>query len=482
MAKIAKPTSSLLPALSRALSRFFAWWGGELAALLPPSLRLWWREADRIVLLSFDDGRARFERVAAGRREEIHAVDTDTPQTPGNRGEIAARLRQLAGKRFRLMLCLPPEQVLRRIVVLPLAVEQNLRQSLSFELDRYTPFRPEQAYFDFLVTARDAAQNRLTVDLAAVPKPAVDDGVARALALGLSADGAVLAEELLRQGGDCRNFLPANTLRRATGTTAWRRLGAAGLAAALLGVFLAVPIWQKRAAAISLLAPLAEAKAAAQETDAARDRLRKLVEEHNFLHDRKWNLPSTLLVLQELSKLLPDDTYVMQLEMDGASVQIQGDTGSATSLVETLEASPVFKDVGFKSQLTKLQGTPYDRFHLSATYEAAAKPVRPAAAPAGEAPAATAPAVPAAPAAAAAATAPAPAASAAATPASAAETPFAAPRPGANPPPLPATAAPGTASAAPPPVLPAAGPVAPPSRIPPVPPQLPSSTRPESKP
>ena len=66
---------------------------------------------------------------------------------------------------------------------------------------------------------------------------------------------------------------------------------------------------------------------------------------------------------------------------DGKTVQIQGDTASSTSLVETLEASPLFKDVGFKSQLTKLQGTPYDRFHISATLEAAPKPAPPPAAP-----------------------------------------------------------------------------------------------------
>ena len=138
-----------MPALSRALSRFFAWWGGELAALVPAGLRLWWRESDRIVMLSFDGTRAVFERPAGARREEIYAVELGTADASLYRAETSRRLLQAAGRNFRLLLCLPPEQVLQRTLTLPLAVEENLRQTLTFELDRYTPFRPEQVYFDF---------------------------------------------------------------------------------------------------------------------------------------------------------------------------------------------------------------------------------------------------------------------------------------------------------------------------------------------
>ena len=370
-----------MPALLRALSRFFTWWGGELAALVPVGLRLWWRESDRIVMLFFDGTRAVFERPAGARREEMYTVELGTADPALYRVETSQRLLQVAGRNFRLLLCLPPEQVLQRTLTLPLAVEENLRQALTFELDRYTPFRPEQVYFDFRVIERDVSQKRLSVELAAVPKSAVDQGVARAAALGLAVDGAVLAAEFLQHAGDCRNFLPAAAKRRKPSARLWRRAGMAALSGVLLAVLLAIPLWQKRAAAISLLDPLTQAKAASRDTDALRDRLRKLVEEHNFLPNKKWESYSTLQVLEELSKLLPDDTFVMQFDFDGKTVQIQGDTGSSTSLLEILEASPLFKDVGFKSQLTKLQGTPYDRFHISATLEAAPKPTPPATAP-----------------------------------------------------------------------------------------------------
>ena len=367
-------------AVSRTLSRFFAWWGGELADLVPARLRLWWRVSERVVILSFDGTRAVFGRPAGMRREEIHAVELGMADAPLHRAETSRRLVQAAGRNFQLLLCLPPEQVLQRTLTLPLAVEENLRQTLAFELDRYTPFRPEEVYFAFRVIERDAGQKRLSVELAAIPKSAVDQGVARAAALGLAVDGAVLADELLQRGGDCRNFLPDAAKRRKSSARLGWRAGMTALSAVLLAVLLAVPLWQKRAATNSLLDPLARAKAASQETDALRERLRKLVKEHNFLHDKKWDTPSTVLELEELSKLLPDDTFVMQFDFEGDTVQIQGETASSTRLVETLEASPLFKDVSFKSQLTKIQGTANDRFHLSATLEAAAKPKSPVAA------------------------------------------------------------------------------------------------------
>ena len=368
-------------ALSLALSRFFAWWSGELWALLPARLRLWWRESDRIVTLSFHGTQAVLQRPTGAGSDQTHTIELGTEDPSMHRAEIGRWLLHAVGTSFRLLLCLPPEQVLRRTLALPLAVEENLRQALMFEIDRYTPFRPEHVYFDFRMLGRDADTKSLSVELAAVPKSTVDQGVARAATLGLTVDGAVLADDVLQQDGDCRNFLPAVVKGHKPSVRLRRRAGMAALAMLLLFALLAVPIWQKRSAANSLIVPLAQAKAAARETDTLRDRLSKLVEEHNFLHDKKWHTPSTLLVLEELSKLLPDNTFVVQLIFDGKTVEIVGDTASSTSLVETLEASTLFKDVSFKSQLTKIPGTPNDRFHLSATLKAAAIPKPPAAAP-----------------------------------------------------------------------------------------------------
>src|SRR5207253_11523302 len=66
-------------------------------------------------------------------------------------------------------------QVLRKELTLPAAVEENLAQTLAYDLDRHTPFRPEQLYFDAVVVSRDAAKKTLRVDWAAALRSIVDD-------------------------------------------------------------------------------------------------------------------------------------------------------------------------------------------------------------------------------------------------------------------------------------------------------------------
>lgn len=366
-----------MPTLARALSRFLGWWGTELATLVPQGLQQWWRGADGMVLVSFDGGQAIFQRPAAGHLDRILAVDIRDDSV--QRLQVGRKLARAAGNSFRLFLGVPVASVLRRTLSLPLAVEENLRQTLGFELDRYTPFKPDQVYFDFRLLERDAVGRRLKVELAVIQRSVVEQLAAKAATLGLSAAGATLADQVAGDGGFF-NFLPATAASARSSSKVWWRLGLLGLATLLLATLLAIPIWQKRAAAIALLEPLALAKAAAQETDTLRDRLDKVVKDYSFLLDMKWGTPSSVLVLDELSKRLPDDTFLAQLDFDGKTLQIQGESASASGLVELLEASPMFKDVGFKAQLTKIQGTANDRFHIVAVLEEEARP-KPAPAP-----------------------------------------------------------------------------------------------------
>lgn len=355
-----------------AAKRFFAWWRRQLAELAPSAFRSWWQGFDRAVFLSFDGDRPVFQRHEAGKTRRLPIEPNNDPRS-GRRSSMTQRLSQEAGSSYRLFLIVPQSQVLRKTVTLPLAVEENLGQTLSFELDRLTPFNSAQAYFTYRILERQPEQQRISVELTATPRSSVDAEVAKAQSMGLSVHGAISGEDSL-DDGVYRSFLPTrDNVADLPSRYRWRLLGTA-LAAFLAIAALVLPVWQKREAVVSLLPAVARAKATAEETSAIRTRLDAMVEQFNLLPKKKWDSYSTVLILEELSKRLPDDTFVVQLDFDGKTIQIQGETGSSATLVEALEASAMFKDVGFKSQLYKIQGTQFDRYHIEAILEAGAIP------------------------------------------------------------------------------------------------------------
>lgn len=361
--------------LTLGFSRFLTWWWSEIAAMVPVRLRYWWRESDRVLFLTFDDKKhALIEHVTIGGREILKSIDMDSVGQTIHGASLEQELLRRMNGNYRLLLCLAKEKVLRQTVSLPLVAEENLRQTLGFEIDRYTPFKADQVYFDYRIKERDSTHRKLVVELVLTKKERVDKELADAATLGLHASGVISADDMLSQAS--LNLLPEAVLGKPKWQMPWSRVFLASFAVLLLIAFLGIPIWQKRTAAIGLMQPLQEVKAKATETDKMRERLDTMVADYNLLPDKKWQDFSPLLALAELSKLLPEDTFVTVLDYDGKTIQIQGESASAASLVETIDASPMFKDVSFKAQVTKIQGTSNDRFHLSAILDAGARPKR----------------------------------------------------------------------------------------------------------
>lgn len=363
---------------------FFAWWGHELASFIPLAWRNWYFGRGHLLLVDLRDGRFSVQRPGANGLDTLCSVDLGALSDDERKRAAAQALRQAAGgKSFLVYLCLSADQALRKTLRLPLAVEENLRQTLMFELDRQTPFKPEQVYFDHIVRERHPAEQQLMAELIVLPKHAVDEPVAQAAALGLPLNGAVLASDLLESGARSPNFLPSTTPSKRFQQRL--RINAVLLLLTLLlaAAVIALPLWQKRNTAIAMNSLLLEAKAAAQQTQSLRDRMDALASEYKFPVDLKNSRPSAFLLVNQLSKLLPDDTYVSNLEITGSDVQIQGETGSSSKLIELMENSGFLKEASQKSSLTQIPGTTVERFHIAAK----ASPFRD---PAGQKPVATA--------------------------------------------------------------------------------------------
>lgn len=78
------------------------------------------------------------------------------------------------GGRDNLFIGLSRDKVLVHYVYLPLAVEENLRAALGYEMDRLTPFPADAVYFDYYVLKRLPAKNLLYLMLITVKKEVLD--------------------------------------------------------------------------------------------------------------------------------------------------------------------------------------------------------------------------------------------------------------------------------------------------------------------
>ena len=85
-----------------------------------------------------------------------------------------------------------------------------------------------------------------------------------------------------------------------------------------------------------------------------------------MLERRKQSTPSSVIVLEALSQILPDHTFVTELRVEGDKLQIVGVTRDAAALIALIEQSPHFKRATFYAPTTRTPGESGERFHVEA--------------------------------------------------------------------------------------------------------------------
>jgi general secretion pathway protein L len=89
---------------------------------------------------------------------------------------------------------------------------------------------------------------------------------------------------------------------------------------------------------------------------------------------RKLSVPSTVLTIETLSKLLPDHTHVLELRLEDNKLRLIGQTRDAASLIGLIEQSGQFKRATFFAPTTRSASEPGERFHIEATVQPLSAP------------------------------------------------------------------------------------------------------------
>ena len=374
-------------ALALGLPALWGWWTRELAPLVPAAP---WaavrRKLLRPVLAMGPDTAVLWEpRASNGSLAYTASARIPLQGEPGivEQAFIAAleglpRAPGAPGGAPRIVVTLPPGQVLRKRIVLPAAVEPDLKQTLAYDLDRHTPFKPEELWFDAAVVGRDAPRGEIRVDWAAALRTSIADARKRAESFG-AAVVAVTPDAPGEDGpattGRSRlNLLPETERPAVVWWRRWRLWAPIAACTAVALVAVVLPMWQKRAYVIALSQTTEQARLQADAASALRDQLERATSDYNFVLGRKYGFPSSVQVLEDVTKLLPDDTWLTQFDVRSnksskepkRELLLRGESANAGRLVTLLEESKAFVEAAPRSPTTKIQPGPGEIFDLGA--------------------------------------------------------------------------------------------------------------------
>jgi general secretion pathway protein L len=86
------------------------------------------------------------------------------------------------------------------------------------------------------------------------------------------------------------------------------------------------------------------------------------------LQARKWTTPSAVMILEALSKILPDDAHLTELRIESGKVQIAGSATDAPALIRLIEQSRQFTKATFFAPTVR-GPTGGETFHIEAHIE-----------------------------------------------------------------------------------------------------------------
>jgi len=341
--------------LRRGVDSFWSWWSAELIALLPENFREAIAQRKQRVFVELDGADVVVRQGTPGQTREVVRRPLDSPDDP-----IADLPRDVS----QTIMLMPSDKILARSLSLPLAAEENLREVLAFEMDRQTPFSATQVYYDFLVTERVSSQQRLSLDLVYSPRDVMDhllDSVSR---------HGVHPDIVTSRGDDGElrpvNLLPANKRQNKRKTAQRLNFMLAALAMLLFGTAVALPLVQKGQVVRALEAELQNALADAEEGIQLRQDVEILAEGSRLLVEKKQSNFLVVQVIDEVSRILPDHTWLNRLDIAGDELQVQGQSSSAAALIALMESSPMLHNARFRSPVIQIPHTNEERFHLSA--------------------------------------------------------------------------------------------------------------------
>lgn len=320
------------------LRRFLDWWWSELRPLVPDGLKRAFADRRRTLLLAATPTGLRIEAPGPSAPDPVEiAADEDDEIVWSTIGRTLENFEE----RPVVVFTLPARGALRRTLNLPAAAADNLAQVLGFEMDRQTPFRAEQVYFDALSRPADSIGRTLSIDLLVVPRPALDAELAR------FGDRLPPLDAVDVEGGSGAgtragfNLLPPARRARRDLRMLWATAALGALVLLLLVGVMEQSVVNREKALEQLREATDASRREAKSVAELRRSLLDAVAAARFIDDARTQRPILIEVLNDATRRLPDDASLQRFGFGNGEFTFNGLSAKASGLIAALKPSPL---------------------------------------------------------------------------------------------------------------------------------------------
>ena len=295
------------------------------------------------------------EAVDSG-REPVHIVDGHIDAS------VSAKLAEIL-RGAQVELVLQPNRFMFRLLELPRRAADFLEGIIRAQIDRLTPWSAAEAAFGWYPST-ESANDRMAVTIAATSRTLIAPFISAIAGLGA---GTIVVSAALQQPRPdiaaikiCEQKAGQAADQRRFRRILVRLLAVAGVVSAVSVAASAVIGGMIETQRDDLTARIAERRQPGHDatSEAALD-----------LQRHKRETPSSVIVIEALSRVLPDDTYLTELRILGDKMQIVGVTRDAPALIRLIEQTSHFSRATFFAPTTRSPSESGDRFSIEAHIE-----------------------------------------------------------------------------------------------------------------
>ena len=340
---------------------FFSWWMNGLTASLAPHIGIG-RSRATFVLMETDKGYDCY------RRKRARTVKSGTLLFAGrSKGSL---IRKLRAKPVELRLA--SDKLINRTIQLPAAGQDYLDPIIRHQLERLTPWTPDRVVFGYTVADEpDREDGQIALSLVATAKDILDEAIdglrslgIKVVAVGTTADPA---DQPMRI-----DLLGDSAMERFAGLR--RRV------AVVVGVLLAI---------VAGLGAYTEWTVSSMDQQIAELDRRIMVrrrqiaaaagelttsDQDKTLIDRKGRRMPAVVLVDHISALLPQNTFLTELSVEGDEVRLSGISDEASTLIALIEGSEQFAGARFTAPTTRDRDSGRDNFRILAKVEKPKEP------------------------------------------------------------------------------------------------------------